>query len=222
MSKTQNQMDKFCKNCGTPLSPVDMACTKCGVAAGTGNTFCPQCGAKPAENAAVCVNCGYVINRRALKDRNYKRINPPARNPAQAFKNCFGHLNSRGRACRNEYWSFIMLGILPILAIIIGLQVALDNNGDMPEEVVFIFGGIAVAWGIVLTIFGFGAMVRRLHDTGKSGGYFFISLIPAAGPILLFVQLLKAGEPGYNRYGSNPADFDAIQKYMKDNESRQS
>lgn len=45
---------------------------------------------------------------------------------------------------------------------------------------------------------------RRLHDIGKSGGWFFISLVPLVGWIILLVFLCKDSEPGDNAYGSNP------------------
>lgn len=42
-----------------------------------------------------------------------------------------------------------------------------------------------------LIIGGIAAAVRRLHDVGKSGGYFWIVLIPLAGPIWLLALLCR-------------------------------
>ena len=47
-------------------------------------------------------------------------------------------------------------------------------------------------------------MVRRLHDIGKSGWWYFIALIPLAGPIWLIVLLATDSQEGTNEYGVNP------------------
>ncbi len=41
--------------------------------------------------------------------------------------------------------------------------------------------------------------VRRLHDIGRSGGWYFIALVPLVGPIVLLVFLLTKSD-GENRY----------------------
>ncbi|MDI5791272.1 DUF805 domain-containing protein [Bacillus licheniformis] len=50
---------------------------------------------------------------------------------------------------------------------------------------------------------GLAVTIRRLHDTGKSGFWIFIGLIPLIGKIicsLCFVKTVKRG----NQYGPNP------------------
>ncbi|MEL7222884.1 MAG: DUF805 domain-containing protein [Bacteroidota bacterium] len=49
-------------------------------------------------------------------------------------------------------------------------------------------------------------MVRRLHDTNKSGWYILISLIPLIGAIVLLVFLVTDSDVGSNKYGPNPKD----------------
>jgi uncharacterized membrane protein YhaH (DUF805 family) len=41
---------------------------------------------------------------------------------------------------------------------------------------------------------------RRLHDTNRSGGYYFMSFIPLAGPIILIVLLASASHPAGARF----------------------
>ena len=50
------------------------------------------------------------------------------------------------------------------------------------------FPGLAVAW-------------RRLHDMGKGGQWYWISLIPIIGGIWLLVLLCTPSEPQDNRFG---------------------
>ncbi|MBE0477173.1 MAG: DUF805 domain-containing protein [Coriobacteriia bacterium] len=46
--------------------------------------------------------------------------------------------------------------------------------------------------------------VRRLHDTGRSGWWVLISLVPLVGIIVLLVFLVQQGQPGANAYGADP------------------
>ena len=46
--------------------------------------------------------------------------------------------------------------------------------------------------------------VRRLHDTGKSGWWVLISLVPFVGGIVLIVLLAQPSE-GPNSYGPVPS-----------------
>jgi uncharacterized membrane protein YhaH (DUF805 family) len=46
--------------------------------------------------------------------------------------------------------------------------------------------------------------VRRLHDINRSGGWYWIALVPIIGAILLLVWACTEGTRGSNSYGSNP------------------
>lgn len=61
------------------------------------------------------------------------------------------------------------------------------------------FGGAAsvseVMWALLMNILAaltptIAVVVRRLHDTGKSGGWCLISLIPGGGLVLLILLLM--------------------------------
>lgn len=51
---------------------------------------------------------------------------------------------------------------------------------------------------------GLAVGVRRLHDTGKSGWWMFIALVPLVGGIWLLVLMATEGQPQPNEYGQNP------------------
>jgi len=46
--------------------------------------------------------------------------------------------------------------------------------------------------------------VRRLHDQGKSGWFYLISLVPYVGGFIVLVFMCLEGTPGPNEYGENP------------------
>jgi uncharacterized membrane protein YhaH (DUF805 family) len=51
---------------------------------------------------------------------------------------------------------------------------------------------------------GIAVTVRRLHDSGRSGWWILIALIPLIGTIILLVFMVLDSQPGDNEYGPNP------------------
>ena len=57
---------------------------------------------------------------------------------------------------------------------------------------------------LVLLLPSLGVLFRRLHDTGRSGWWWLIGLIPVVGTIVLLVFLLQPSQPYENQYGPEP------------------
>lgn len=96
----------------------------------------------------------------------------------------------KGRASRTEYWYlvlfyFLLYGLAILMAVI-------DSSG-IGTAIVF------TTW-LVFVIPGISALVRRLHDTGRSGWWYWISAIPLGG-IVVIVFLCQEGETKDNVYG---------------------
>jgi uncharacterized membrane protein YhaH (DUF805 family) len=91
-----------------------------------------------------------------------------------------------GRARRKEYWMFILIYfIINITLAVLGLD---------------IISGL-VAIGLLVPSISIAA--RRLHDTGRSGWWQLIVLIPIIGFIVLIVFLAQDSHDA-NDYGVNP------------------
>jgi uncharacterized membrane protein YhaH (DUF805 family) len=97
-----------------------------------------------------------------------------------------------GRARRKEYWMFFLFNIIAsvVLAII-----------DAVLGTVAVFSGIYLLGVIVPAI---AVTIRRLHDTGKSGWWIFIGLVPVIGGLWMLYLMVIDGNPGDNQYGPSP------------------
>ena len=99
-----------------------------------------------------------------------------------------------GRARRSEYWYFVLLQVI-VTAVLNGLYSATESVA---------FSAILVLFDLALLVPSLAVCWRRLHDIGKSGGYYFIILIPLVGWILLLLWMCQDSQPGANQYGPNP------------------
>ena len=108
------------------------------------------------------------------------------------------YANFSGRARRSEYWWFILANmILAVVAMVID-NVAGITFGQIP------YGPVYVLYALAVFLPGLAVTVRRLHDVGKSGWFYFIVLIPIVGAIWLLVLLFTEGAQEENQYGANP------------------
>ena len=113
-----------------------------------------------------------------------------------------------GRARRREYWFFqLFLFLIFFLAIILNLIfifLIFKQNLIIP----------AVFMDIVIMAFitpSLAIAVRRLHDTGRSGCFIFISLIPLVGYFILLYFLCCDSEDAINEYGPSPKYISNLQ-----------
>ncbi|CAG9611965.1 Inner membrane protein YhaI [Bacillus rhizoplanae] len=107
----------------------------------------------------------------------------------QAFKNYAGF---QGRARRKEYWMFFLFNF--IITIVMEVLAAMSG--------VFLIFFLLYAVAIILPSLAVGA--RRLHDTGKSGWWQLLSLIPFVGGIVLIIFFCQDSQKDDNKYGTNP------------------
>jgi uncharacterized membrane protein YhaH (DUF805 family) len=63
---------------------------------------------------------------------------------------------------------------------------------------------ISGLYSLAVFIPSLAVVIRRLHDTDRSGWWLLIFLIPLIGSLVLLVFLLLDGTPGDNRHGASP------------------
>ena len=111
---------------------------------------------------------------------------------AESVSTCFKkYFVIKGRASKSEFWWFQLLWSASFFIMFIF---------EGTEQVTYFFYGIIVI--IFIPLFTVG--VRRLHDTGKSGFYYFWSLVPFIGSLIVLAFMLGDGTKGRNQYGDNP------------------
>ena len=172
------------------------------------------------------------------------------------FLKCIRHYaDFKGRARRKEYWMFALISGLigmPIAMLreLFGNDAALEGMWGAQESMGLastssavlsvVVNVIYLLWTLFILVPSIAVMVRRLHDTGRSGKILiplfvleiiFVILAVGAGiaptmamSILLvvtgilflavvvwvFVLTVKPGDIGPNRYGSDPKALDEI------------
>jgi len=107
----------------------------------------------------------------------------------------------KGRSRRSEYWYiqlFLIITNLAAAAIDLALM-----DGDVDRFIANGGGGIVgLVWILVTILPALAVLVRRLHDTGKSGWWALIGLIPLAGGVVLFVFSVLDSTAEENQYGA--------------------
>jgi uncharacterized membrane protein YhaH (DUF805 family) len=103
-----------------------------------------------------------------------------------------------GRSRRKEYWFFILFNVLISMAL--AFIDRLMGNVD-PETGLGLFSGI-YALGVMIP--GMAVSVRRLHDTGRSGWWLLINLVPVIGTIVFLYFMVLDSTPERNEYGPSP------------------
>lgn len=112
-----------------------------------------------------------------------------------------------GRARRKEYWMYYLFTFIAIiLAAIVGGFLTAATNSPVPLVL------LLVGYFLASFLPGLAVTVRRLHDTGRSGGWFCISFVPYVGGIILLVLCCQDSKP-HNQYGPNPKDPNPVGFY---------
>ena len=102
-----------------------------------------------------------------------------------------------GRAGRAEFWWFILATF--IVSLVLGLL--------SRASVMFLV--LYVVYGLAVLIPYLAVSIRRLHDTGRTGWWLLIGLVPVAGVVILVIFYATDGEPGPNTYGPPAAPLPA-------------
>ena len=97
-----------------------------------------------------------------------------------------------GRAHRREYWSFVLINFI--------IMFLLEFFEGVIWDARIIYG----IYSFFITLPSLAVLVRRLHDTDRSGWWALMLLIPVIGFLVILIFTIQDGSPGVNRYGHIP------------------
>lgn len=104
--------------------------------------------------------------------------------------------NFEGRARRTEYWMFVLFNALFTL-VCVAIDTVVSVAAQYPLPI------LTLAYSLAMIVPSIAVVVRRLHDTDKSGWWFLISFVPF-GNIVLLVFMCLDGNPMPNAWGPSP------------------
>lgn len=113
------------------------------------------------------------------------------------FKNSF---SLSGRASRSEYWFWVLGGLIWQFTMMIGGIILGFMEVPILPTLMILSIFLLVPGSITL-------VVRRLHDLGKSGWFWFVALVPVVGGLYLIYLFVQEGDMGENMYGSVPTNM---------------
>ena len=111
-----------------------------------------------------------------------------------AYKTAFTrYVDFSGRTSVGGFWRFVAVNF--VVAVALGLL----------GSVASFFFVLYVVYALAVLLPSLAIAVRRLHDTGKTGWFILLGLIPLIGFIVLIVFYVQPSD-GPNHFGPGPED----------------
>jgi uncharacterized membrane protein YhaH (DUF805 family) len=102
------------------------------------------------------------------------------------------YVGFQGRARRKEYWTFVVISF--VVSVIL----------EVIQRVLHLGQILTSLYSLAVLLPSIAVSMRRLHDTGRTGWWILIGLIPIIGTIILLVYMFLDSQEGENKYGPNP------------------
>jgi uncharacterized membrane protein YhaH (DUF805 family) len=111
-----------------------------------------------------------------------------------------------GRASRSEFWWWELCYFVVFCAIdIVFLGISGSSGNVAPGLAYYSISALLLVFALATLIPNLAVIWRRLHDTNRSGAYFFLGFIPLVGAIILLVMLAGMPNAGGTRFDSTPS-----------------
>jgi uncharacterized membrane protein YhaH (DUF805 family) len=112
-----------------------------------------------------------------------------------------------GRASRGEYWWWaladgIVVAVLYTLVIVLGVASGIPDGygGSSFGPLAILPGAVLFIWIVATIVPSLAVAWRRLHDANFAGPFWFLSLIPSVGGIILLVFTVMGSKPEGARF----------------------
>lgn len=186
----------YCKQCGMELKENEIFCTNCGMKRDNEPSFSFDERTSPDFNYQQQFSQSWQQQEPSYMQQSYGMNNERAHNGSVTFGEAIklffkNYTNFNGRASKSEYWWIFLFNTL---------------IGAVLGTIIIILPQMQALYSLYLLatiIPDISLAVRRLHDIGKKGTYYFFIFIPLAGAIILFAYMLK-DSVGDNQWGPGP------------------
>ena len=111
----------------------------------------------------------------------------------------------RGRASRSEFWWWMLvLVVIGLLLSLVG-RALVHPLGPAPSSAEIVTysvktGALSTLWSLVNLVGGSALTVRRLHDTDRSGWWWFVQLVVGVGSVVLIVLVALPSRAAGRRF----------------------
>lgn len=190
-----------------------MYCPHCGAPAPDGKPFCPNCGQRlsggdpfrpggdrqeQTTGSDTPPTGGTSYHGTAYGGTSYNGgMMEPVRTVTfgQAVRAFFANYATfSGRATRSEFWFAWLFNC--IVTLVVSCLATLLGDGVLG----MVITGLGGIYGLAILLPSLAIAWRRLHDSGRSGGFWFLSFIPLVGGIIVLVFYCMDSAPD-NQYG---------------------
>ncbi|MET0813280.1 MAG: DUF805 domain-containing protein [Microbacterium sp.] len=113
-----------------------------------------------------------------------------------------------GRASRSEFWWWYLANVIVVAVLyaitaiggIVGHTVSATTGRSEPGPLIGVGAGLLVIWSLATIVPHLAIAWRRLHDTNRSGAFWFLGFIPLVGTIILLVMFVLDSDPEGARF----------------------
>lgn len=124
-----------------------------------------------------------------------------------AIKTCFSkYVTFSGRAARSEFWWWMLfvwlvqIGLSIVDSILFGTVTTGEGSVSASTDTPI----LSTIFSLAVLLPTISVIVRRLHDTDRTGWWYWLALVPLVGIIILIVWWATKGTDGPNRFGPDP------------------
>ncbi|BAW97209.1 hypothetical protein NIES970_21560 [[Synechococcus] sp. NIES-970] len=103
------------------------------------------------------------------------------------------YTNFSGRTRRKEFWYVFIVNLAISFVLSVLEQTFLGALASL----------LSIVYSLAFLLPGIALGIRRLHDTGRSGWWLLISLVPIIGAIVLIVFFASPSVSGQNQYNAD-------------------